>query len=213
MTTHEAMQRTDGNFSGWADFKDWMDEAFAASLRVGTDAVHAADATALSAIEGGQPPGWGGYDYARLASAIDVMELYDVADNVDIARSFNPNLIFLTTSSGTGPLEIHRLWRSLLRGGRGAILWDDQDQVVQHDGSPGARGLVMAPVFKELRGGVGALLIDSKPVTDDVAILYSPESQRTWWLLDRRPQGDAWSHRDAGAEYDDNAVRSSTNGF
>ena len=70
-TTIQAMRRTDGNFAAWADFKAWMDVAFADALRRGTDAVHAADPHALAAIEGGQIPGWGGYDYTRLAHAVD----------------------------------------------------------------------------------------------------------------------------------------------
>ena len=40
----------------WADFKAWMDVAFARALRMGTDAVHSADPTALAAIEGVQVP-------------------------------------------------------------------------------------------------------------------------------------------------------------
>ena len=78
-TTIQAMRRTDGNFAAWADFKAWMDVAFADALRRGTDAVHAADPNALAAIEGAQIPGWGGYDYTRLAHAVDVMEIYDAA--------------------------------------------------------------------------------------------------------------------------------------
>ena len=57
MTTYEAMRRSDQNFSAWADFKEWMYVAFARALKSGTDAVHAADADAISAIEGAQIPG------------------------------------------------------------------------------------------------------------------------------------------------------------
>ena len=32
MTTGEAMTRSDENFSAWADFKEWMDVAFAGAL-------------------------------------------------------------------------------------------------------------------------------------------------------------------------------------
>src|SRR5207302_1155972 len=41
MTTRDAVTRSDDNFSAWADFKAWMDVAFARALRTGTDAVHA----------------------------------------------------------------------------------------------------------------------------------------------------------------------------
>ena len=92
-TTREAMRRTDGNFAAWADFKAWMDVSFARALRMGTDAVHSADPHALSAIEGAQMPGWGGYDYTLLAHAVDLMEVYDMGENMPILRSFNPRLI------------------------------------------------------------------------------------------------------------------------
>ena len=50
MTTDEAMKRSDENYSAWADFKEWMDIAFARALKSGSDAVHAADPGAVSAI-------------------------------------------------------------------------------------------------------------------------------------------------------------------
>ena len=83
--------------------------------------VHAADPGAYSAIAGGQIPGWGGYDYSRLANAVDLMELYDGDGNVEIARSLDPNLVLLKTTSDSGASEIRDIWRSLLRGGRGVI--------------------------------------------------------------------------------------------
>ena len=51
-----------------------MDIAFARALAGGSAAVHAADPHALAAIEGAQAPGWGGYDYARLAHSVDLIE-------------------------------------------------------------------------------------------------------------------------------------------
>ena len=48
-----------------------------------------------------------------------------VGENIPIARSFNPELILLTTSFGSGPSEAHRVWRELIRGTRGLVLWDD----------------------------------------------------------------------------------------
>ena len=213
MTTREAMQRTDDNFAPWADFKEWMDVAFARGLRMGTDAVHRADPEALAGIEGAQIPGWGGYNYAHLAHAVDLMEIYDFAGNVDIVRSLNSKLIFLTTSGGGGAEDQYRIWRELLRGSHGLILWDDKSALVRPDGSLGSWAEEIRPVYHELRGGLGALLIDSERVSDPVAILYSPESMRTQWMLDRKPEGDAWIGRDADAEYQDNAIRSSTRHF
>ena len=75
MLTDAALRGADGNFAAWADFKAWMDAAFARAVRAGTDAVHAADPAARAGLEGAQIPGWGGYDYTRLADAVDVMEI------------------------------------------------------------------------------------------------------------------------------------------
>ncbi len=213
MTTDEAIKRSDQNFSAWADFKEWMDVAFARAVKSGTDAVHAADRGALSAIEGAQIPGWGGYDYARLAGSVDVMELYDFGENIPIARSFNPGLVMLTTSPKSGPAEAHRVWRELLRGTRGLILWDERNEFAGKDGSLGDRGRAAAPYFGEIRGGIGALLINSQRRTDPVGILYSPASRRIRWLLDRRATGEEWSRRNASTEYEDDAIRTATQNF
>ena len=207
-TTAEAMKRSDGNFSAWADFKEWMDAEFARALSLGTQAVHAADPAALAAIEGGQIPGWGGYDYARLAGAVDLIELYDGGGNVEILRSLQPGMVLLTTSHERGAAEAHFLWRTLLRGGRGVIFWDPKEEIAAE------RGRAAAPVLREIKGGIGSLLIRSERRTAPVAVLYSPASMRAQWMLDWQPKGTAWSDRDPGEVYEEaNAVRSSMAGF
>lgn len=206
-TTDEAIARHDGNNAGWADFKAWMDVAFASAIAAGSNAIHAADPAARSAIEGGQIPGGGGWDYARLAGTVDVMELYDYGDNVALVRSFAPKTVLLTTSFGEGLGEAHRIWRELLRGTRGLVLWDENHGFVAPDGTLGPRGREMAPLFAELRGGLAALLLAGERHTDPVAILYSQESLRTQWLLDRRGEWGNWAERTASSEYADDAVR------
>ncbi len=213
MTTSAAMARADQNFSAWADFKEWMDVAFARALKAGTDAVHAADPDAVSAIEGAQIPGWGGYDYSRLADSVDAMELYDYGENVEIVRSFNPRMITLTTSFRGGPAETHRVWRELLRGTRGLVLWDEKHEFAGADGDLGDRGREAASYFGEIRGGIGALLINTLPHDDPIGVLYSPASMRVQWLLDRRASGEDWTRRDASAEYRNDPIRISTQAF
>jgi hypothetical protein len=210
-TTDQAMLRSDQNFAPWADFKEWMDVAFARALRTGTEAVHAADPNAVAAIEGAQIPGWGGYDYSRLPKAVDAIEVYDHGENLELVRSFNPRAVLLTTSFpkaaaiAAGRYEAHRVWRELLRGTRGLILWDPKGEFVDAKGKIGPRGREAAPYFREIRGGLGALLINSKRHFDPAAILYSPMSWRIEWLLDH---GDtAWSSRGARSEYEDDPVR------
>ena len=114
---------------------------------------------ALSAIEGVQLPGWGGYDYAKLAHAVDVMEIYDSDENLPLIRSINPAVIPLITSFGATPADLHGIWRSVLRGARGLILWDEDNSIVRPDASPGPRAAAYAPIFAALRG-------DDRPPAD-----------------------------------------------
>jgi hypothetical protein len=57
MTTQEAMQRSDQNFAAWADFKEWMDVAFARAIESGTKAIHEADPEAVAATKAPSPAG------------------------------------------------------------------------------------------------------------------------------------------------------------
>ena len=208
--TTAAMARTDGNWSAWADWKDWMDEAFARAVHAGTDAVHTADPGALAALEGAQAPGWGGYDYGRLSGAVDVMEIYDSAANIDVALSLNPKLIVLTTSAAPG--QVRELWRDRLRGARGLILWDENDTVVQDDGTPGPRGAVDGPVWRALAGPDATRFAAGQVRPDGVAVLYSQASFRTAWMLDHAAEGDRWTERDAEREGEDTPWRASLRG-
>ncbi len=194
-TTRDAMKRTDDNYSSWADHKEWMDAEFAGALKMGVDAVHSVDPEAYVGIEGAQMPGWGGYDYARLSSTLDVLEPYDIGDNIEIIRSLNPHLAFVTTSFAVGPWEKHRVWYELLHGARGHIIWDEKTDIVQPDGTIGPRGRDVAPYWNELRNGVGALLINSTRQAGPIAIHYSQASMRTDWMLKQRSKGDAWMER------------------
>ena len=204
--TDAAIARPDQNFSAWSDWKAYMDHAFAAAVRQGTAAVHAADPAARSALEGGQVPGWGGYDYALLAPAIDVMEIYDYGQSLDLALAHNPALIALRTSFGRGPRETFAAWRALLHGARGTVVWDEDDDVAHPDGTPGPRGHDIAAWHTATAAVAPALRV---PAPDPVAIYVNQASFRVTWLLDRRAGDHDWAARDAEREYDDNAWRAS----
>ena len=207
ITTDEALHRSDENFSSWADFKEWMDIAFARAVRLGTDAVHAADPQARAALEGAQIPGWGGYDFSQLGGAVDVMEMYDSGNNVEISQSLFPKLITLSTSFGMDDEQIHGVWHELLLGGRGSILWDEGNQLVHDDGTPTEQGQSLGTLAGELCSGLAAQIIASTSDNDPVAILYSPESFRIQWLLDRKADGKPWAERRSETEGEANVVR------
>ena len=206
-TTAETMTRTDGNYAAWSDFKSWIDVAYASAIAAGTQAVHAGAPWARAAIEGAQIPGWGGYNYTRLAPAVDVMELYDAGQNLDLAQAFNPKLIALMTVNWGRPGALHRSWREVLRGVRGMVLWDPDDHFVNSDGSLGPDERIAAPFLAALRTGPAALILASQQVRAPIAVLYSPESYRLQWLLDHRAMGASWTRLTSEDENADNAVR------
>ena len=195
--TDQALDGT-GPLAAWLEYKDWMDARFAAALRRGTAAIHRADPEARAAIEGVQLPGWGGYDYPRLAPAVDVIEDGSVGYGFSVLRAFHPGLVLLTTVQGDGPEDAHRLWRALLLGGRGAVIWDPDGRVMRPDGVAGPRGVSLAPVLAALRGPLGTRLLQAEPQRDTVGVLYSQNSFRMRWLLDRRAdraRGLDWTQR------------------
>jgi len=202
-TTHEAMQREDDNFAAWADFKEWMDVTFADALQMGRNAVESVDPHAYVNIGGGQRPGWGGYDYARITQALTTIEPYDIGNNVEIIRSLNPNMPMVSTGFANGPWEQQRVWRELFHGHRGLIIWDEKHEYAGSNGQPGARGVEAAKYYNEIRDGAGALIINSQPITDPIAIHYSQASMRTDWMLARRPESDKWISRGAKTERTD----------
>ncbi len=205
--TDEAV-RSDTRVAAWMDFKAWMDTAFARAVRLGTDAVHRGDPAALAALEGAQVPGWGGYDYGKLADTVDVMEIYDAGEALEIAHSLNPKLHVLTTIGLGGAAERRQVWHAWLLGGEGLVLWDEAHGFMGEDGRPGPAGLAFASLFRELGGALGSQWLDAKPEPGRTAILYSQASYRMQWLLDRRAAGTPWTDRDAEAEFtDDNAWR------
>src|SRR5437763_1513076 len=160
------MQRTDDNFSAWADFKEWMDISYAGALKMGVEAVRSADPDAYAGIAGGQMPGWGGYDYYRIAQSVTAIEPYDIGNNIEILRSINPRIAVVTTAFAQGPWEKHRVWYELLHGNRGLIIWDGKNGFVSKDDAVGDRGREAAPYYNELRGGIAALLINSTRLAD-----------------------------------------------
>ncbi len=212
-TTDQALAGGMANLAPWMDFKAWMDASFAEAVHAGTKTVHAADPSALAAIEGAQIPGWGGYDYTRLANAVDVMEIYDFGASVAIARAMNPKLITLMTIAGADPASRAALWHGVLAGMGGVILWDENQALATSDGRLGPWGRAAAADFAALRGPLGDLLVTARRPTDPIAILYSPASFRLRWLLDRAADGDDWAARGADAEYQDNPQSHAIAGF
>jgi hypothetical protein len=213
------MKQPGDNFSQWADFKEWMDISYADALKMGADAIREGDPQAYVAITGAQMPGWGGYDYARIAKAVTAIEPYDIGRSVDIVHSLNPAMPILSTGFASGPREKQRIWYELFHGNSGLIIWDQgfvdhhggpeakipaQPPYVQNDGQPSTIGKQAGEYYGEVRNGEGALIINSHLINNRIAIHYSQPSMRTQWMLERRPDGDAWMSRSPSYERTNN---------
>jgi hypothetical protein len=166
---------------------------------MGTDAVRSVDPEAYVGIGGGQMPGWGGYDYWRISQSLTAIEPYDIGNNIEILRSFNPGMAVLTTAFQHGRDEKRRVWYELLHGNRGLILWDEHEYITA-DGQIPERGKETAVYYNELRNGIGALLIASRRQSDPIAIHYSQPSMRTEWMLAQKPNGEGWVRRSSSTE-------------
>ena len=212
-STDAALDGT-GPLAGWLDFKNAMDRVYARAVRRGTDAVHAGDPKALAAIEGGQRPGWGGYDYSTLTPATDVLEAGEPDPTYALARDANPAIKLLTTVV-PATADANRMWHGLLLGGRGVVLWDEDGTIVRPDGSPGTAGVAFAAVLEGLQGPLGTALMAARPQPSPVAVLYSQASFEMRWLLDRRTErkaGQDWTTRDNDLDLADSPWRTALTG-
>ncbi|MCS7254030.1 MAG: beta-galactosidase [Armatimonadota bacterium] len=189
------------NYAPWADHREFMDFSFAQAIARMRQIIRQVDKDALVGLEGTQmPSAWGGYDLWRLSQIIDWVEPYDICNSREIFRSFMPNgSPILATVFGTDYNRIRlRLWRLLLHGDKGCIVWDDEKSRCidksAPDLPPTERGKQLAAIFKEIKA-VAPLLFQVEPIVDPIAIHYSQASIRAHWMFDSREDGDTWPRR------------------
>ena len=202
LTTDEMMQRGDDNWSPWADHRTFMNLTFAKAARKASDTVKAVDPGAIGGLVGGQAPSaFGGYDYWLLSKAIDVIEPYNIGVNREIWRSFAPHKPALTTGFGAEPIEIWRLWYQALHGDRGVIIYDEKNRYLNAERKLTALGERIAPTYRELTGGIVKQLQQMERVNDPIAIHYSHPSITAHWMIEHRPNGQAWIEHQSRPEY------------
>ncbi|MCC6441912.1 MAG: beta-galactosidase [Armatimonadetes bacterium] len=203
MTTYEIKERESGgseNYAPWADHRTFMEIAFAEALGKFRDYIHEIDPDVPAGAEGLQmPSAWGGFDLWRLSKVFDWIEPYDIGNSREIFRSFMPDgLVLSTLFEPDGKSAGRRLWRLLLTGDRGTIIWDDESSRCVDKDKEGypltRRGQELAPVFEELRR-IGPTLFGLKLRDDRIAIHYSQASIHAHWMFDSRADGNSWPRR------------------
>jgi len=136
---------------------------------------------------GGQAPSlWGGYDYAKLCTKAQFLEVYDVGSAPEIVRSLAPHIPLVSTHFRKAGQDRWNAWRHFAHGQRGMIAWVNEgwcDWVEK-----------FAPTLREL-SRLGRKTKDARWVHDSIAIYYSHPSIQVSWCLDSQAHGKTWPNR------------------
>lgn len=199
------------NIAPWSDFRNFMDSTFADSVLRAAATCKNEDPHARCATEGGQAPfAFGWYNYEQVVRAIDVIEPYNIGNNVEVIRSLKPEAFMLSTVSfGHKPGKpltandhirqqqaIRPVWWELFHSHQGTIIWDNQEEQVTfvdlQSGQLTPSAETFRDVFRELRSGIGMLVMNGKRTHDGIAIHYSHPSVQAHWLLENVKKAREW---------------------
>ncbi|MCX6622407.1 MAG: beta-galactosidase [Acidobacteria bacterium] len=211
LTTYEIKTRektalsagTAENYAPWSDHREFMEQTWAQTLGALRDVVREIDPDTPVGIEGTQmPSAWGGYDLWQLSKNIDWVEPYDIGTSREIFRSFlPPKTPILSTMFGADANPLKReLWRLLLNGDRGTIVWDDDDSGGRAITKTVAempvtdRGRILQAIFGEIKPLAPRIMALTRK-DDRIAIHYSQASLRAHWMFDSREDGNTWPKR------------------
>ena len=187
------------NFAPWCDFRTYMDSVLTRALSDIRAAAKATDPNAKVGIEGTQmPSAFGGYDLARLATALDWVEPYDIGSAREIFGSFMPGKPMLTTvGEQDARAAQRRLWHLSLLGDTGCIIWWSEDclDFSKDDWPLTKRAQALAPILKELQGPLATRFRRATRTADPIYLHYSQPSIQVAWLLESTVDGSTWHRR------------------
>jgi hypothetical protein len=188
-TILEVLPRKDRNYSSWADHREYMDLSFARCLGGFEQAIRTVDPHTPVGLVGTQMPGVStGYNYWLLCNHLTFLEPYDIGNSIECVRSFQQlgeHRVFWTTTTGVRPLEPtkFRLWRYLLHGAGGCIVWESSSIIKGSPPEITPEARAITPTFHELQGGIARLLRTAQRDDDPIALHYSQRSIRGRYLL------------------------------
>lgn len=206
------VRSTDGwDVTRWCDFRNFLDSTFADAIQRARAICRTEDPHARCSTEGGQCPfAFGWYNYENVVKSIDVIEPYNIGNNVEVIRSLNPEVIMISThgfqyQQGKALTERDRLfqkrairpiWWGLFHGHRASFIWDEVYPDYRFV-NPETRQLTpaaetFASTFNELRNGISKLFINCRRLHDGIAIHYSQPSMQVHWLLDNVQHARDW---------------------
>jgi hypothetical protein len=187
------------DFAPLLDRLSYQDSVWANLIRELVEHANRIDPETPCGFVGGQAPSiWGGYDYAKLAHAIQFIEAYDLGSAEEILRSFNPGNAWaqVTTHFHQDRLgiesDIWQSWYYFAHGNRGMIGWVEG----WFDGTKPRPWLEQyKATLHELGSVQGPKLAGARWIHDGVAIYYSHPSIQVSWCLDIEPHGKTWVNR------------------
>ncbi|RKY23002.1 MAG: hypothetical protein DRP79_09870, partial [Planctomycetota bacterium] len=197
---------TDWNLSPWMDHKDFMDQSLARALGKAYRYARQADPEGIFGFTGGHSPGaFAGYNLEYLSRVVDLQVPYNLAEDVEILRSLNKDLILLSPTWGVDERGVRTLWYQLFHGDRGVIFWDNDEQrnkfIDKKTGELTPRARNFQQDLHELTSGIGKLIINSQRLHDRIAILYSHPSIRVHWMIQYLSLGREWILRESWHEF------------
>jgi hypothetical protein len=199
----------------WADHREFMDVTFAEITKKFVDYVHTMLPGAYVGLEGLQMPNtYGGYDYWRLIRAMTWAEPYDIRCSREIARSFNPNIPYVSTGFERDHKKLlTKMWYLALMGDRGIIAWifDDKnkDLIIDRDNPDlpiTEGGKEMSLAYRDLRSGPADLITTCERQYTPIAIYYSQASIRADWMFESRGDKSTWIRRFSSYESGENKM-------
>jgi len=177
MTAEEVRDR--GNYSPWADHREFMDWSFCRFFEFVRSELRKVDPKASVGMSGSQAAeAYGGYNWRRLARALDFVQNYTHQNTIIMQRSFGPDLPRAPwTGYGLRNPGLRRtLWWRLLNGNFGSAYFST-GSIFMPDMRYGPTVEEMAPIVREFQGGVAGLLKRCKRVSE-IGLHYSHASIR-----------------------------------
>ena len=169
---------------------------------MGREAIESVDPQAYVNIGGGQRPGWGGYDYARITKALTAIEPYDIGNNVEIIRSLNPRCRWSRPHSRPGPGKSSESGVNFSTDIADSSSGTRSTSLLAKTASPAREASKRAVLQRDPRRH-RSTDYQQQACDEPIAIHYSQASMRTEWMLARRPEGDKWMERNARIERTD----------
>lgn len=183
-TKEEVKGRQDGNYSSWADHRTFMEDVFAGTYKRGKKDLLEEDSNARIGVSGTAPPSpYTGFDYWKLGQVFDYLNMYTWVSQGEIPTSFFPNK-FYTHWTGYGQEETqqkYNIWWPAFHEHKGISFWKTPF-FIHPDLTLSEHGLVIQKSIKDLKEGIGKILINSEKMDDKITIHYSQPSLHAAWI-------------------------------